>query len=64
MTVGGHLNNLSLFRVNSQAIFTREGQDCVRLDLGRFDGLRERRRRVREFRDFHVRGTESGPNDV
>ena len=41
MTVGGHLNNLSLFRVNSQAIFTREGQDCVRLDLGRFDGLRD-----------------------
>ena len=23
-----------------------------------------RRRRARESRDFHVRGTESGPNDV
>ena len=26
--------------------------------------MRRRRARARESRDFHVRGTESGPNDV
>ena len=30
----------------------------------RTSNVRRRRARARESRDFHVRGTESGPNDV